>query len=138
MGHGGIFWTLPALFKGQSFAAHGRGGLVTLSRQSNQRRTRHRKCLFARRPLPLQNKTEHPGCKSLSRATLRLYYPAMDKSLMPLSHCPTLFCFIFTRGCCDDTHRPTLFYLPFKKFVLARSKRGPARWQRRGNRKVSL
>ena len=25
---------------------------VTLQRQSNQRRTRHRKCLFARRPLP--------------------------------------------------------------------------------------
>ena len=59
VGEGGVVsGSRVALFKGQTSTAHGRGGLVTLSRQSNQRRPRPRKCLFAAQAFTPQNKTE--------------------------------------------------------------------------------
>ena len=73
-GAGGVFWTLRACFYGQTSPAHGRGGLVTLSRQSNQRRTRHRKCLFARRPLRRKIK-QNPR--------LQIFVPDYPTTLLP-------------------------------------------------------
>jgi len=59
---------------------------------------------------------------------------ASERAAMPLlPHCPPSFCLILAEAVLL-TARAQRFFI----FVLARSKREIAGWQRRGNRKVSL
>ena len=139
VGYGGVLGSGGALFKGQTSAAHGRGGLVTLSRQSNQRRTRHRKCLFAAQAFSPQNKTEPqaailcPGLPYLSINLQRTNLLCLCRTTRPCS-------VLFSPGAAAMTPTgPNAFLSGNKKFVLARSEPGTVRLgQRRGNRKVSL
>jgi len=72
------------LFKGQTSTAHGRGGLVTLSRQSNQRRTRVIRNASSRTGLFAQS-GKTTGCSILSPLIVRAW-PTLQKVLL----CPSL------------------------------------------------
>jgi len=72
-------------------SAHSRAGLVTLLRQSNQRRFLSAQGFFAlaghtggRTGLYAQKQASLPRLGQFCRATLSLYYPACKKAAMPL------------------------------------------------------
>ena len=140
VGRGGnlvIFGVRSAFFKGQTFTAHGRGGLVTLSRQSNQRRTHViRNASLPHRPL--RTIRQNHGLQHSFPTDRSRWAIASESAAMPLlPHHPTPFCLILAEAVLL-TARAQRFLSAFKKFVLARSKPGIAGWQRRGNRKACL
>ena len=127
-----------ALFKGQSFAAHGRGGLVTFAAPKVTKRRAHVIRNASSRTVPPHNQAKPQAAPSFPTDRSR-WADASESAAMPLpSHRPPPFCLILAEAVLLTAQGLRFFYLPFKKFVLARSQREPACWLRRGNRKACL
>ena len=127
-----------ALFKGQISTAHGRGGLVPFVAPKVTKRRAHviRNASLPHRPL--RTIRQNHGLQHSFPTDRSRWAHASESAVMPPFTQPDTVLPDFGRSCSADRTGPTLFYLPFKNFVIARSSRGPARRPRRGNRKVCL
>jgi len=105
-----IFGVRSAFFKGQTFTAHGRGGLVTLLCQSNQRHSPViRNASF--RTVPPHNQAKPRAAAFFLHLSFALGHRFRKSCYAPAPALPTIVLPDFGRSCSADRTSPTLFYL---------------------------